>query len=98
GVAVVALGPHPPGWYPAHDARVEIAYGLCSAAIHPDLAAAHELVDQAARGALELAEQEVVQPLAVTVFGHGNGAGSGPGGCVGHRGLILLDSGGDVRV
>ncbi len=48
----------------------QAAVGLGPLAVDPDLAAAHELVDQAARGALELEQQEIVQALAVPVLGH----------------------------
>ena len=43
--------------------------GLGAFSVHAHLAGAHESVDQAFRHALELAGQEVVDALAVAVFG-----------------------------
>ena len=57
-------------------AGLELALGLRPAAVDPHLAGAHQLVDQAARRALELAQQEVVEALAVAVFGDAHGAGA----------------------
>jgi hypothetical protein len=48
--------------------------GLGAAAVHAHLAAAHDLVDQRLGRAFELAEEEVVEPLAGTVFGHADDA------------------------
>src|SRR5207342_2253301 len=55
-------------------ARGQLALRLGPATIDPDLARAHQFVDQRARGPLELAQQEVVEALAVAVVGHANGA------------------------
>jgi hypothetical protein len=48
----------------ARQARI----GLGALAVHPYLAGAQDAVDQGARGALELAQQEIVYALAVAVF------------------------------
>ncbi len=80
--------------------RLELAFGLGAATIHPYLAAAHQLVDQAARGTLQLAEQEVVQALAGTVGGNGDHAhgrlvASGFGGVLGsHQAVYSVTLGG----
>src|SRR5690606_24851868 len=54
-------------------AALELALGLGPPAVDPDLPGAHQLVDQAARRTLELAEQEVVQALPGTVVRHPDG-------------------------
>ena len=72
-------------WRNPHDvAAVEPRIGLGALAIDPDLAAADELVDQAARRALELAEQEVVEALAIAVVCNGHGADASSGLLFGH--------------
>ncbi len=62
-------------------APFQLALRLGPATVHPHLAAAHQLVDQAAWGPLQLAQQEVVQPLPGPVFRHRDGAHGGLGRC-----------------
>ncbi|KAG1385897.1 hypothetical protein G6F60_014671 [Rhizopus arrhizus] len=77
-----------------------LAFGLGPAAVHPHLSAAHQLVDQAARGAFQLAKQEVVQALAGAVGGNGDHAhgrlvASGLGGVLGgHQAVYSVTLGG----
>ena len=54
----------------------ELALRLRPAPVHPHLAAAHDLVDQRAGRALQLPQQEVVQPLALPILGDADGTGS----------------------
>ena len=61
-------------------ARLQLALGLGPAAVDPHLAAAHQLIDQGTRGTLELAQQEIVQPLAGTILGNAHGARAAAGG------------------
>ncbi len=73
-------------------AGLQLALGLGPAAIDPYLAAAHQLVDQAARRPLELAQQEVVQALPGPVFrnlDHAH-AGFARGGCAAVFGVSHL--------
>ncbi len=58
-------------------AFLQPAVGLHATAVDADLAAADQLVDQAARGTLEQVQQEIVQPLPVAVFRDAHGAGGG---------------------
>ena len=51
-------------------AACDAGIGLGALAVDAHLAAADDLVDQAARRALELPEQEIVEPLVVPVLGH----------------------------
>ncbi|MNI45742.1 hypothetical protein D3C73_1001820 [compost metagenome] len=60
--------------YPHFVAGLQLALGLGAAAIDAHLAAADQLVDKAARGTLELAEQEIVQALAGAVGRNGDHA------------------------
>ena len=48
-------------------ARGQLAFGLGAPAVDADLAGPHQLVDQRARRALELAQQEIVEALAVAI-------------------------------
>jgi hypothetical protein len=57
----------------------QAAVGLGPLAVDPDLAAADQLVNEAARGALELQQQEIVQALAVPVLGDGDHLHAGGG-------------------
>ncbi len=102
--SLVALFVETDGRHPDFVAALQLALGLGAAAIDADLATSHELVDQAARCTLELAEQEVVQALPGTVgrnsddtyAGHGfSGFGGGLGN--GHWPFILLHSAGEIR-
>jgi hypothetical protein len=70
--------------------RFQAPLGLDPPAVHPHLAGAQQLVDQAARRSLQVAQQEIVDALAVAVFRHAHGARAGGrrglGRRVGHRG------------
>ncbi len=84
--------------------RFQLALGLGAAAVHPHLAAAHQLVYQAARSPFQLAQQEVVQALPGAVgrnCDHAH-AGLGVSGLWGRLGdghwpFILLHSAGEIR-
>ncbi len=88
------------GWYTHLIARLQLALGLGATAVDPHLATAHQLVDQAARGPLQLAEQEVVQALAGAVGGNGDHAhgrlvACGLGGVLGgHQAVYSVTLGG----
>ena len=76
--------------YPDLVAGFELPLGLHPPAVDPDLPGAQQLVDEAAGRALEVAEQEVVDPLPVAIFGDPHGLRCDPGGYrrrgVGRRG------------
>ena len=67
---------------------IEFAFRLGPPAIDAHLPAAHEFVDQAAWSAFQLAEQEIVQPLAGAIVRHPYRAGAWTGGWLSDRHLI----------
>src|SRR5690606_41296657 len=64
----------------ARGAAFQAPVGADPAPVHADLAAAHDLVDQRTRRPLQVAQQEIVQPLAIAVLGDADGAYAAGGG------------------